>query len=109
MCNRIIWISVGNTALEAYPTSVRGSAYGLGQIVVRLCAFTIPTFVVPPLDKDGSGKSVTFSVIAIFFAAGLIGAILLPVETAGRPMADVAPLQKQEHKSSEEKENLGKP
>lgn len=107
--NQAVWTAVGNTALEAYPTTIRGSTGALCLVVVRICAFTCPTFVVPPLGTDGSGKSVTFSVIAVFFAIGLVGAILLPVETAGRPMADVAPLEEQENKLSEESENHAKP
>eukprot|EP00747_Dinoflagellata_sp_TGD_P039467 gnl/TRDRNA2_/TRDRNA2_140282_c3_seq1.p1 gnl/TRDRNA2_/TRDRNA2_140282_c3~~gnl/TRDRNA2_/TRDRNA2_140282_c3_seq1.p1 ORF type:complete len:214 (-),score=33.52 gnl/TRDRNA2_/TRDRNA2_140282_c3_seq1:221-799(-) len=107
-CLRIVWVAVWNTVLEAYPTTVRGSAVGIGQIFVRICAFVCPSFVVPPLEEDGSGKAVTFSVIAIFLAIGLIGAVLLPVETAGKAMADVVPLDVrvdvQDHKTSEDEE-----
>jgi hypothetical protein len=106
--NQVVWTAVGTTSIEAYPTAVRGSAGALCLVSVRICAFVCPTFVVPPLGNDGSGKSVTLSVIGIFFAIGLVGAIFLPVETAGRPMADVAPLKEQEHKPNEN-EHLAKP
>jgi len=103
--NQVVWTAVGNTSIEAYPTTVRGSAGALCLVSVRICAFVCPTFVVPPLGKDGSGKSATLSVIAVIFVIGLVGAILLPVETAGRPMADVAPMKEVDNKPDENNKN----
>merc|ERR1719401_3267545 len=61
-----VWVAVGSTVLEAYPTVCRSTALGFGLCLVRISAFAVPSFVVPAMEADGRGGGVTFSVIAAF-------------------------------------------
>jgi len=78
-----------NTAtVEAYPTAVRASGMGTAQIFDHIAGATSPLFF-SVFDKDPKLRPVALAVYAGAFLIGVVPAVTLPRDYAGKPVTDV--------------------